>query len=101
MTTITDMLADEIRVRADNCGVPLIRELGDTIASQLIEEILVEPGATTIGGRALLHANERLQVLIEECAARGTPVQAQFLANVLAVAGERLYHHAAPGWSDR
>lgn len=89
MTTITDLLADEIRARIDTSGIPLIRRIGDEIAAQLIAECLVDRPAENIAGSVLMETAARLQVLINES---GDALKAQFAVNVVAAAGERLWH---------
>lgn len=98
MTTITDLLADEVRARANASMAiaPILRQLGDTIAAQLIAECLVDRQAAHNAGAGLLHTAERLQVLLDEAHATGKTVQAQLIVNVVSAAGERLWHGAEP-----
>lgn len=100
MTTITDLLADEVRARADasKAIAPVIRQLGDTVAAQLTEDCFASREAAKQAGAGLLHAAERLQVLLDEARATGRldKVQAQLIVNVVSAAGERLWHGAEP-----
>ncbi len=96
MTTITDLMADEIRTKTDAANVSGIRMFGDIIAAQLIAECLVDRAAEDAAGSALMQAAARLQFVLNEAKVFGTQIQAQYLLNVLAAAGERLWHRTVP-----
>lgn len=96
MTTITDLMADEIRAKIEAADVPSIRLVGDTIAAQLIAETLVDRAAENIAGSALMETAGRLQILFNEARELGTEIQGQYLLNVLAATGERLWHRTTP-----
>jgi hypothetical protein len=92
VTTITDLMADEIRGKLAAADVPLIGQLGDTIADQLLADRLSSPADARIAASALMETSGRLQILLTEAKELGTEIQAQFLLNVIAAAGERLWH---------
>lgn len=96
MTTITDLLADEIRAKIQAAGIPGIRLIGDEIAAQLIAECLTDRPAENAAGNALMETAARLQIVFNEAKERGTEIQAQYLLNVLAAIGERLWHRTTP-----
>ena len=98
MTTITDLLADEVRANADASMAiaPIIRKLGDTVAARLITECLADRQAIQNAGAGLLHTAESLQLLLTETRARGGDLDAQLLINVVSTAGERLWHGSEP-----
>lgn len=95
MTTITDLMADEVRGKLAAADVPLIGQLADTIAGQLLDETITGDDARRAAASALMEASGRMQILLTEARELGTEIQAQFMLNVLAAAGERLWH-AAP-----
>jgi hypothetical protein len=92
VTTITDLMADEIRAKLAAADIPLIGQLGDTIADQLLADSLSSPGDARIAASALMETAGRLQIMLTEAKELGAEIQAQFLLNVMAAAGERLWH---------
>jgi len=98
VTTITDLMADEIRAKLATVAtdIPSLRLVGDMIADQLTAETLTDRAAQQIAGSTLMETSGRLQILFDEARELGTEIQAQYLLNVLAAAGERLWHRASP-----